>query len=216
MTRSPARGALIVFEGVDRAGKSTQCELLSQHLGHLGYNVELWRFPDRSTAIGSMINSYLTKQSEADDAAMHLLFSANRWEKRAAMLERLNSGTTLIVDRYAHSGVAFTAAKGLPGLDTAWCRAPDVGLPAPDTVFFLDLSPEQAAERGGYGQERYETTDLQKKVRQAFGTLQDPSWVVVDAARSVETVQAEIAEESERILSRCEAGVPLGTLWPSA
>lgn len=36
MTRSPARGALIVFEGVDRAGKSTQCELLSQHLGHLG------------------------------------------------------------------------------------------------------------------------------------------------------------------------------------
>lgn len=83
---------------------------------------------------------------------------------RAAMLERLNSGTTLIVDRYAHSGVAFTAAKGLPGLDTAWCRAPDVGLPAPDTVFFLDLSPEQAAERGGYGQERYETTDLQKKV----------------------------------------------------
>lgn len=54
------------------------------------------------------------------------------------------------------------------------------------------------------------------QVRQAFGTLQDPSWVVVDAARSVETVQAEIAEESERILSRCEAGVPLGTLWPSA
>lgn len=49
---------------------------------HPQYNVELWRFPDRSTAIGSMINSYLTKQSEADDAAMHLLFSANRWEKR--------------------------------------------------------------------------------------------------------------------------------------
>lgn len=36
MTRSPARGAFIVFEGVDRAGKSTQCELLSQHLNMQG------------------------------------------------------------------------------------------------------------------------------------------------------------------------------------
>ena len=43
---------------------------------------ELWRFPDRTTAIGKMINSYLTSQSEIDDAAVHLLFSANRWEKR--------------------------------------------------------------------------------------------------------------------------------------
>lgn len=45
-------------------------------------NAELWRFPDRTTAIGKMINSYLTSQSEIDDAAVHLLFSANRWEKR--------------------------------------------------------------------------------------------------------------------------------------
>lgn len=43
---------------------------------------ELWRFPDRTTAIGKMINSYLTSQSEIDDAAVHLLFSANRWEKK--------------------------------------------------------------------------------------------------------------------------------------
>lgn len=45
---------------------------------------ELWRFPDRTTAIGQMIDAYLTCKAEADDAAMHLLFSANRWEKRWA------------------------------------------------------------------------------------------------------------------------------------
>jgi thymidylate kinase len=43
---------------------------------------DLWRFPDRQTAIGKMINSYLTGETDADDAAVHLLFSANRWEKR--------------------------------------------------------------------------------------------------------------------------------------
>ena len=46
---------------------------------------ELWRFPDRYTAIGRMIDSYLSGETEADDAAVHLLFSANRWEKRCEM-----------------------------------------------------------------------------------------------------------------------------------
>ena len=37
---------------------------------------------DRETTIGTMINAYLTKSAELDDHAVHLLFSANRWEKK--------------------------------------------------------------------------------------------------------------------------------------
>ncbi len=37
---------------------------------------------DRETAIGSIINKYLTKEIELDDRSVHLLFSANRWERR--------------------------------------------------------------------------------------------------------------------------------------
>ncbi len=43
---------------------------------------ELWRFPDRTTAIGQMINAYLSSSVELNDQAVHQLFSANRWEKR--------------------------------------------------------------------------------------------------------------------------------------
>lgn len=129
------------------------------------------------------------------------------------MLEKLSSGTTLVVDRYAYSGVAFTAAKGIPGLDRSWCQAPDKGLPAPDVVFFLNLTPEQAASRGGYGSERYETTEIQAKVRAQFDALQDFSWRIVDASRSVEEVQVEVTSEAEKALARCAAGVPLDTLW---
>jgi len=39
----------------------------------------------------------------------------------------LRAGTTLVVDRYAYSGVAFTAAKALPGLDLEWCKARPIG-----------------------------------------------------------------------------------------
>lgn len=77
------------------------------------------------------------------------------------LLRKLAAGTTVVADRYAYSGVAFTAAKGAPGLDRAWCQAPDAGLPAPDAVFFLDLSAEAAEARGGYGEERYEKAEFQ-------------------------------------------------------
>ena len=83
---------------------------------------------------------------------------------RDALVRALEGGTTLVVDRYAYSGVAFTAAKGLPGLDRAWCTAPDAGLPAPDAVFFLSLDAAEAAQRGGFGEERYETEALQRAV----------------------------------------------------
>ncbi|KAL4523353.1 hypothetical protein Ndes2437B_g00472 [Nannochloris sp. 'desiccata'] len=101
MTQSdaPPRGAFIVFEGADRAGKSTQCAMLVDHLKSQGIDAELWNFPDRTTAIGKMINSYLTSKSDIDDAAVHLLFSANRWEKRETLLNKLAAGTTLVVDR---------------------------------------------------------------------------------------------------------------------
>lgn len=76
------RGALIVLEGLDRCGKTTQCGRLVSFLEGNGLPVEAWRFPDRNTDTGRMISSYLTNNSQLDDQTIHLLFSANRWEKR--------------------------------------------------------------------------------------------------------------------------------------
>lgn len=83
---------------------------------------------------------------------------------RHALLQALRSGTTLVVDRYAYSGVAYTAAKQVPGLTIDWCRAPDEGLPAPDVTFYLQLPQSAAGARDGFGEERYEQADFQEKV----------------------------------------------------
>ncbi|TQD98103.1 hypothetical protein C1H46_016225 [Malus baccata] len=123
-----------------------------------------------------MISSYLSNESQLDDHTIHLLFSANRWEKRSLMESKLKSGTTLVVDRYSYSGVAFSSAKGL---DIEWCKAPEIGLLAPDLVVYLDIPPEKAAERGGYGGERYEQLEFQKKVGQNYQVLRGPTWKVV-------------------------------------
>lgn len=144
------RGAFIVFEGVDRCGKTTQVGLLVKHLVSLGVAAAAMRFPDRTTLVGDLINQYLQSKSELDDRAVHLLFSANRWEV-APTLEKnlLEDGKTVICDRYAYSGVAFSSAKESLSSHLDWCQACDIGLPAPDAVIFLDLSQEEAETRGG-------------------------------------------------------------------
>lgn len=107
------RGALIVIEGVDRSGKSTQCRKLVQSLLAKNIKAELINFPDRTTPTGKLISEYLKNtECKINDQAIHLLFSANRWENVEKIKSLLNGGTTLILDRYSYSGVAFSEAKG--------------------------------------------------------------------------------------------------------
>ncbi|XP_072540175.1 thymidylate kinase [Salminus brasiliensis] len=199
------RGALIVLEGVDKAGKTTQCKRLVQALQQSGRQAELMRFPDRTTQIGQLISSYLEKKSDLEDHTVHLLFSANRWELVPLIKQKLEQGINLVVDRYAFSGVAFTSAK--PGFSLEWCKHPDVGLPKPDLVMFLQLNPTVAAERGEFGAERYETSSFQQTVQQKFEQLRKDTsinWKVIDAARSIEEVHQDIKILSEKAISSAE------------
>ncbi|KAG6543207.1 hypothetical protein Mapa_015457 [Marchantia paleacea] len=206
------RGALIVLEGLDRSGKSSQCRSLASFLRGRGQSVEEWRFPDRTTAIGQMISSYLSETSELDDAAIHLLFSANRWEKKNLMESTLRAGTSLVVDRYSYSGVAFSAAKGL---DFQWCKTPEKGLPAADLVLYLDIQPEVAARRGEYGVERYEKVEFQTRVASHYQAMRDSTWQIVDADQTVDEIQQVLREAAQNVIDSCKSGRELLRLWPT-
>ncbi|XP_053453240.1 thymidylate kinase isoform X2 [Nycticebus coucang] len=188
-TMAGRRGALIVLEGVDRAGKSTQACRLVSALCSAGRRAELLRFPERSTEIGKLLSSYLGKKSEVEDHSVHLLFSANRWEQVPLIKEKLSQGVTLIVDRYAFSGVAFTSAK--------------------------ELQLADAAMRGEFGQERYEDRPFQERALQRFHQLMADTtlnWKIVDASRSIEDIHVEILALCEDVI--CTAMQrPLGELW---
>ncbi|PWZ00152.1 hypothetical protein BCV70DRAFT_200306 [Testicularia cyperi] len=211
---SRKRGYFIVVEGLDRAGKSTQVERLAKALG-----AEAIKFPERTTAIGQMINSYLAQTSDLDDKAIHLLFSANRWECVTSIQKTLEQGTNIVCDRYAFSGIAYSVSKGLA---YDWCRNPDVGLPLPDLTLFLDLDATTAAARGGYGEERYEKLEFQAKVREAFDRVSDDvkahggRWATVNAGKTLEEVTDEIQRTVQRAISSMDrVGAPLGKLFVS-
>jgi dTMP kinase len=157
------RGAFILLEGIDRCGKTTQSKRLLQRFIAAGISATIMNFPDRTTTTGHIIDQYLQSKQEIDDHAIHLLFSANRWENSKKIYQSLYNGTTIVCDRYAYSGVAFSSAKikhdighentnekPEPILDIDWCKAPDRGLPAPDCILFLDIPQEEAQKRGGY------------------------------------------------------------------
>lgn len=157
------RGRLILIEGLDRSGKSTQAARLAARLG-----ARLFRFPDRLTAVGKLINEYLTNEEcNLPDEAAHLLFSANRWEVAREMEQVLASGTSVVLDRYVYSGVAYSLAKDNLN-DAQWLLNPDRGLPKPDLTLFLTISLEELSLRKGWGDERYEKEAFQAKVKECF------------------------------------------------
>lgn len=197
-----------------------------------------------------MIDAYLKQSAELDDHAIHLLFSVNRWEKACvdiadtvhcrslkqsvlsnAIRQDLQAGMTVVCDRYAFSGIAFTAAKVLhiraylymilrtmlrQGLNYDWCKAPDIGLPAPDATFFLSVSPEVAAQRGGYGEERYESNDIQSKVRTIFqqiATEVGPArWRKINADGPKHDIEQELLVAALKVCEGVDSTI-VSNLW---
>ena len=163
-----------------------------------------------------MINGYLTGEAQQDDHAIHLLFSANRWEAVQGLYQSLESGITVIIDRYSFSGAVYSAAKDNPNLDLKWAWSPEIGLPQPDLVYFLDISSADAAKRGGYGEERYETEKMQARVRTLFNKLfsTPPSLNLhrIDAGGSLEEVASCIAAIFSKVSSSLETDKPLSKL----
>jgi dTMP kinase len=173
------RGALIAFEGCDKSGKTTQIQRLVTRFNDEGeYKVNVIRFPDRTTEIGRLIDQYLNCHQDLDDHVVHLLFSANRWEKVNEIITSLNSGTTLLLDRYVYSGTAFSAAK--KNMNFLWCQQSDKGLPQPDLVCFLNMSEQVAKTRTDFGGERYEKSKFQNQVRLNYEKLRNDNWINVE------------------------------------
>lgn len=188
---SENRGLFFVFEGLDRSGKSTQSKMLTKKLEE-AQSVKWMCFPNRATPTGQVIDMYLRRMIELPDETVHQLFSANRWESATSIVETLNSGTSVVCDRYAFSGVAYSAAKGL---SLEWCQTPDIGLPVPDAVFFLHVDQSVGASRAGFGDERYENTDMQGSVRNMFRKAPlraGVNWNDVDGARDIAVIHTEI------------------------
>ncbi|CAD2106168.1 thymidylate kinase, putative [Plasmodium vinckei lentum] len=164
------KGNFIVFEGVDRSGKSTQSKLFVDYLKNNNIQVKHLCFPNRETTIGKIIANYLKMESAFSNETIHLLFSANRWEMMDEIKNLLMNGIWVVCDRYAYSGVAYSS--GALKLSKEWCMNPDKG------------------------KEIYEKFEIQKRIYEAYEHFSNEDyWINIDATKSIQEIHNTIVEE---------------------
>jgi len=193
------RKKLLVFEGLDQSGKNTQVELLTRRLREQGCQVEKTSFPDYDTPIGKEIKAFLREERRYNAQVRHILYAANRWERKGDIERWLNEEKFVVIDRYYQSNLAYGLANDL---ELDWLLNLERGLPEADLVIVIDTPPEASFERKPAERDAYER-DLSflRRVREAYIRLsQRFSWVIVDGERSVEEVHNDIWELINRRL----------------
>jgi dTMP kinase len=74
-------------------------------------------------------------------------------------------------------------------------------------AFFLEVTPEVAAARGGgYGEEKYETRQIQERARALFAEVVNSDWIRVDAGMSVEQVENQMLKYAVEMVGEVASG----------
>jgi dTMP kinase len=182
------KGKIIVFEGIDKAGKTTQAKLLEKKLGSKCVRID---FPDYSTPVGREIRQFLDGKRDYPDEVKMMLLSANRWEKKGEIEEIVSKGTTVIMNRYYQSNLVYGISKGLK-LD--WLLSLDKGLPKADLVIVIDIRPNTLVTRSKNVVDTFEKDlELIRRVKKNYRILANKfSWRIVEGEKSVEEVHNQV------------------------
>jgi dTMP kinase len=185
-------GLLITIEGPDAAGKKTQGFMLANWLATREIKVSSMSFPDYTTPIGREIKAFLNNERNYSAEVRHILFAANRWERKGDITKLLTEKNFLIVNRYTESNIVYGLANGLK---EDWLWNLEHGLPKPNLVFVLDVGIEEILQRRK-SRDKYEADlTLQEKVRDIYIKLSKKhGWSVVNGSRPIEDVHKEIKE----------------------
>jgi dTMP kinase len=184
------RGTIIVIEGTDKAGKGSQSRMLAETLKASGKICVILDFPDYTTPIGMEIKAFLEGNRDYPSEVKHLLFSANRWEKKKEIESMLENGTIIIMNRYWQSNLVYGVANGM-GIN--WLLLLDKGLPKEDVVLLILVNPSISAKRAER-QDTFESDTLlaTNAYKNYLKFAKQYQWKVIDGSKSKEQVHQEI------------------------
>jgi dTMP kinase len=193
-----AKGKIIVIEGTDKAGKTTQSRILQEALKALGKICVVIDFPDYITPIGMEIRAFLDSKRDYPPEVKHLLFSANRWEKKKEIESMVENGTIVIMNRYYQSNLVYGVSNGM---DEGWLMRLDKGLPKEDMTIVLLVNPATSKKRAEV-QDAFETDEklVAAAYRNYLKYAKKFGWKVLDGSKSKEQVHQEILKMARKLL----------------
>jgi dTMP kinase len=202
----------IVLDGIDGAGKSTQCRLLAQWLRARGWPVTECSDPG-GTALGAELRGLLLGFRGAMGLPCEaLLFMASRAQLVAEVIRpALAAGQAVLSDRFLLANVVYQGHAGGLEPDRLW----DIGRFAtgalePDLTLVLDLPVPASLARRKADADRLESRGVDYHVRVRDGFLTEARryperMVVVDALGQVDEVQARLRAQVRRQFPRALA-----------
>lgn len=190
-----SRGVLLVFEGIDVSGKSTQAKRIA------ALHDALFTFEPGDTPLGAQLRHWLldaaTPMNPSTEALMML--SDRSHHVQSVIEPALRAGRSVVSDRFYASTLAYQGYGR--GVDLALLRAASelaIGSCLPTQTILLDISLEVVNERRAHdAKDRFEAEDLNfhRRVREGYLELaRENEWLVLDGSMSEDDVALAIDE----------------------
>ena len=212
-TKHGYEGLLIVIEGTDGSGKSTQLELLKKSIQAQSYGVMVseWK---TSRLIANVIDD-AKERNLLNATTFSLLYAADFADRlENQIIPALQSGFIVLLDRYYYTALARDVARGQ---DIEWVKNLYDYAPEPDLVFYLDMPVDVLLKRiiGTTGLDYYESgrdvgfsTDFyksfeiyQKKCLEQYNSMKSEyNFLSIDGTKSIKEIHNFMNAEVQKIL----------------
>jgi len=196
------RGYLIVLEGVDGTGKSTQCGLLADYLESCDYSVLRLREP--TTGVwGQKIRKILTegRGDVTPEEELQYFINDRKEDVEQNIRPALEQGNIVLIDRYYYSTAAYQGALGFDPKKII--EDNEAFAPRPDLLFIIQGSLDESfrrIEQGRDGFSSFEKRGYLEKVKNIFDTFTGDHIRRVDGGPPIEEVQQVLRQEVNALL----------------
>ncbi|TEU07374.1 MAG: dTMP kinase [Candidatus Aminicenantes bacterium] len=200
------KGILIVLEGIDGAGKSTQAEILMNRLHERGYDVVYFREPSEGKWGQEIKKKAADPDSLSPEEELDLFLKDRKENVEKNLRPALEKKKIVILDRYYFSTIAYQGAKGIDQKRIR--RVNEEFVVEPDLVFFLDVDPREGLDRIKNRKKKdrlFERAEYLVKVREIFRSFRGERFIHIDSSKPKKEISAEI----ERIVLNYLIGVRL-------
>lgn len=187
------QGKLIVIEGIDGTGKSTQATMLAEYLRNLGHDV-VQSFEPTNGPWGSKLRASATTGRLNIEEELELFLKDRQQHVEELIKPTMERGGIVILDRYYFSTMAYQGARGI---NPAEIRTSNESFaPQPDMLLIMDLAVDTALERVGVRDgeaNEFEQREALQFCRDLFLSLKnEPFAHMIDASAEIDGVHQQI------------------------
>lgn len=206
--QAKGNGKLVVFEGLDGSGTTTQVGMLAEYLKEEGFSVIKVKEPG-GTPLGRKVRDLLLddKGLKIEPLSELLLYEVSRAQLiREKIIPELNKGSIVISDRFAISSVAYQGyGRGIPIERVKKLNEIAVAGVEPDITFFLDIELEEREKRTLERKpDRIEKEKLEFYRRVKQGYLEEiksaPEAVIIDGSSSKEEISSKVISKIDELI----------------